>query len=87
MSPFPVVLGLDHAGTEIAVAVCDMVGQRLAPAGLSSRGKLGARDSMSCYYDARSHTTATPSARRRPPSSLPLRRAGQPDRAPRRTHP
>jgi glucokinase len=36
---------------------------------------------------ARTHATATPSARRRSPLSLPLRRAGQPDRAPRRTHP
>ncbi len=38
----PVVLGLDFGGTKIAVAVCDVAGNKLASVAVPSRGELGA---------------------------------------------
>src|SRR5580698_8589236 len=42
MSHPPVVLGLDFGGTKIAVAVCDLAGNKLASVVVESRGELGA---------------------------------------------
>jgi glucokinase len=38
----PVVLGLDFGGTKTAVAVCDLLGNKLASVAVPSRGELGA---------------------------------------------
>jgi predicted NBD/HSP70 family sugar kinase len=46
MSHPQVVLGLDFGGTKIAVAVCDLAGNKLASAVVSSRGELGAEASF-----------------------------------------
>jgi glucokinase len=42
----PVVLGLDFGGTKIAAAVCDLAGNQLATATVSSDGALGAQASF-----------------------------------------
>jgi glucokinase len=46
MSHPPVVLGLDYGGTKIAAAACDLAGNRLASATISSGGELGAQASF-----------------------------------------
>jgi glucokinase len=46
MSHPQVVLGLDFGGTKIAAAVCDLAGNKLASAVVSSRGELGAKASF-----------------------------------------
>jgi glucokinase len=46
MSHPPVVLGLDYGGTKIAAAACDLSGNRLASATISSGGELGAQASF-----------------------------------------
>jgi glucokinase len=46
MSHPPVVLGLDFGGTKIAVAVCDLAGNKLASTVVPSRGDRGARVSF-----------------------------------------
>ncbi len=46
MSQATVVLGLDFGGTKIAIAVCDLAGNRRATATVSSGGELGARASF-----------------------------------------
>ena len=40
------MLGLDYGGTKIAVAVCDLTGDKLASAVVESRGEQGARASF-----------------------------------------
>jgi len=42
----PVVLGIDFGGTKIAVAVCELSGERLATSTVAADGELGARASF-----------------------------------------
>ena len=82
MSHPQVVLGLDFGGTKIAAAVCDLAGNKLASAVVSSRAELGAKASFAHGIAtarellARRPRTAASWSRSAPPPSASRSRTG-----------